>query len=516
MVELKALACGSIVLLALPAISVAGMNLDAKLAMHVVASDQYLTWEDLIPAACESINVDLSVAELFAEGGYGYVVLLAYDVEGISAVEFALSGWPTGRGAPQLSGLSWYAADALTFGDHLAAGGATGLGECSEPNTADLVPLAYLTFGPLDSTDVPIDFNFLPSTYTAPDDSLLAVADCTEGFLTDEVVAHSGCTIGGTYAGQIPDCGERAAGAREGSLRIARVIEITDGSVYCIDPSWSPDGSKVVFSHSQYQGIYIADADGKGPVVELTDAPYSGYSRQWTSDGKAMILSVRTGKRGHAIRAVDVETKQVRDLVTGLRSVGPLQRNRRGDIFTKANGRWMAVDERAGRLVEPREYYLAREGGGADEKMIEWKPISTVWIMNSDGSNRFRFPHEAGSPSLSPTGDKICFHWADLCVANLDGTGVVVLADEGYADGECWSPDGREIVFTVASDEDHWGNFNRAELFVANVDGSGTTQLTNTPDIRECLPSWSPDGTRIAYEDAKTGRIFVAVLERVQ
>lgn len=327
-------------------------------------------------------------------------------------------------------------------------------------------------------------------------------------------------------AGSAPECGagldggtegedEEAAGS-DGTVTIARVIQITDGSVYCIDPSWSPDGSKVVFSHGTYQGIYLADADGEGPVVELTDAPYSGYRRQWTSDGRAMIFSARTGKRGHAIRAIDVETKEVRDLVTGLRSVGPLQRNKRGDIFMKADGQWMAVDEQAGLLVEPQEYYLARGGMGADEKMIEWKPISTVWVMNSDGSNRVRFPHEAGSPSLSPTGEKICFHWADLCVANLDGTGVVVLADEGYADAECWSPDGSEIVFSVASDEDHWGNFNRAELFVAKVDGSGTTQLTNTPEILEDLPSWSPDGRSIAYEDARTGRIFVAVLERTQ
>jgi hypothetical protein len=232
-----------------------------------------------------------------------------------------------------------------------------------------------------------------------------------------------------------------------------------------------------------------------------------------------MILSVRTGKRGHAIRAIDVETKEVRDLVTGLRSVGPLQRNKQGDIFMKADGQWMAVDQRAGQLMEPQEYYLARDGRGADEKLIERDPaisISTVWIMNSDGSNRFRFPHDAGSPSLSPTGDKICFHWADLCVANLDGTGVVVLADEGYADAECWSQDGREIVFVVEADYDHWGNFNWSELFVTKVDGSGTTQITDTPDILECLPSWSPDGSRIAYGDAKRGRILVAVLERVQ
>jgi hypothetical protein len=83
-----------------PQTSVAGENPNVKLAMHVIASADSLGWDDLIPAACESINVDISVEELLAAGGYGYIVLLAYDVEGITGIEFALSGWPTGRGAP--------------------------------------------------------------------------------------------------------------------------------------------------------------------------------------------------------------------------------------------------------------------------------------------------------------------------------------------------------------------------------------------------------------------------------
>jgi len=195
-----------------PVASWAGENPDAKMAMHIIASEDSLGWNDLAPAACESINVDVSVSELFAEGGYGYVVLLAYDVEGISGVEFALDGWPTGRGAPQLSGPYWHAEGATTFGDHLDEGGATGLGECVEPDTTGLAVLAYLTFGPLDSTDVPIDLSFLPSTYTAPEDSLVGVTDCTEIYQIDEVVLTSGSTIGGTHESQ-PECAEDLGGA---------------------------------------------------------------------------------------------------------------------------------------------------------------------------------------------------------------------------------------------------------------------------------------------------------------
>ena len=40
----------------------AGENPSAKLAMYVVASREYLDCADLMPAACESINVEVSVA----------------------------------------------------------------------------------------------------------------------------------------------------------------------------------------------------------------------------------------------------------------------------------------------------------------------------------------------------------------------------------------------------------------------------------------------------------------------
>jgi hypothetical protein len=93
--------------------------------MHLVAFEQYLDCTDLLPTSCDSINVDLSVAEVLAAGGYGYVAFVAHDVDGITGAEFAVTGWPTGRGAPVLSGPSWCPEDALTLGDALNGGGIT-------------------------------------------------------------------------------------------------------------------------------------------------------------------------------------------------------------------------------------------------------------------------------------------------------------------------------------------------------------------------------------------------------
>ena len=75
-----------------PQISYAGNNPNAKLALHLVASSDSLGCPELAPAACESINVDLSQEEIRDADGYGYLVLVAYDIDSITGVEFALDG----------------------------------------------------------------------------------------------------------------------------------------------------------------------------------------------------------------------------------------------------------------------------------------------------------------------------------------------------------------------------------------------------------------------------------------
>jgi Tol biopolymer transport system component len=55
-----------------------------------------------------------------------------------------------------------------------------------------------------------------------------------------------------------------------------------------------------------------------------------------------------------------------------------------------------------------------------------------------------------------------------------------------------------------------------SELFVANADGSGVVQISDTPSVVEDFPVWAPDGMRIAYSTHRAGKICVAVLEAVQ
>lgn len=66
-----------------------------------------------------------------------------------------------------------------------------------------------------------------------------------------------------------------------------------------------------------------------------------------------------------------------------------------------------------------------------------------------------------------------------------------------------------QIVF--ASDRDNARGVY--DLFVMNPDGTNITNLTNTPGVSESYPTWSPDGTMIAYLSGGQGATDVYVMD---
>jgi len=71
------------------------------------------------------------------------------------------------------------------------------------------------------------------------------------------------------------------------------------------------------------------------------------------------------------------------------------------------------------------------------------------------------------------------------------------VAPELLADDYAFSPGGSEVVFSQQVHEG--GADTKRELFVMNADGSGVTQLTHDGAYAG-YPAWSPDGTTIAYD----------------
>jgi dipeptidyl aminopeptidase/acylaminoacyl peptidase len=66
------------------------------------------------------------------------------------------------------------------------------------------------------------------------------------------------------------------------------------------------------------------------------------------------------------------------------------------------------------------------------------------------------------------------------------------------ADGLAWSPDGRQIAFSSAR-HDTWDLDLAIDLWVTGADGKSEPERLTDADGRYSRPSWSPDGTRLAY-----------------
>lgn len=129
-----------------------------------------------------------------------------------------------------------------------------------------------------------------------------------------------------------------------------------------------------------------------------------------------------------------------------------------------------------------------------------------LWAMRPDGSGRRRLTERATGPfQWAPNGRKIAFVRercptrsdcdAYIYLINPDGSGVSRLTGNAdHIQSFDWSPDSRQVVYSFFDDET-----NDFGLRIATRGVRQPAVLTNDPDSYELEPSWSPDGSRIAF-----------------
>jgi TolB protein len=113
-------------------------------------------------------------------------------------------------------------------------------------------------------------------------------------------------------------------------------------------------------------------------------------------------------------------------------------------------------------------------------------------------------PYDA-MPTLSPDGRRIAFvrltrsddgARVSLYTADRLGHHAAQLLSDGLDITPAWSPDGKTIVFSRLTDQSQ--PIDQATLYVADANGSGMRRLGAAP-VRGVSPAWSPDGRRLAF-----------------
>ncbi len=130
-----------------------------------------------------------------------------------------------------------------------------------------------------------------------------------------------------------------------------------------------------------------------------------------------------------------------------------------------------------------------------------------LWLYRGDADHVVRLTHTSWgeyNASLSPDGRHVVYTSNqagsyDLYVMDLDASGHPVgghRLTSGPNDEiePWWSPDGSKILFEQRTE----GSYS--DVVVMNADG--TNQMRLTSDGRSWDPSWSPDGTQIVYSSS--------------
>lgn len=270
------------------------------------------------------------------------------------------------------------------------------------------------------------------------------------------------------------------ASKRSGSVQIwmmdldgRNLHQITNIPEGACQPSWSPDGIRLVFitpcdrNEESYprSGLFFINYDGTNmsplPVVSGGD-----YDPSWSPDGKYVVftsLRISNRPRVYLIDLSDFSMKRLSGLYS--RDMQPTW---------SADGNQIA--------------YVSRHTGPSD-----------IWTMNVDGSDQKAFTHSGDKINSYPSWslDKNVMLFTQVERAGAIPYLVAVSRNENAyneyrlnigsipAREAKYSPDGLWLVF------ESWPDGSNHDIYYMSASGAGRTRLTDFPSI-EFDPAWRP------------------------
>ncbi len=180
---------------------------------------------------------------------------------------------------------------------------------------------------------------------------------------------------------------------------------IADGGSF--DGSFSPDGSRVIYTPYGYGGLAIVDSEG-GTPRRLLDADSAGvYQPAFSPDGKQIAYFTGGGDNSHTLRVMNLDgtggrTLFFQDCACHI-----------DDLDWSPDGQRLMFSFQLG------------EGG--------------IWIVGVDGANPTQVAPNGVNPAWSPDGTRISYQYGvgSLRIADADGSHVT---EFDYGGSGAWNP----------------------------------------------------------------------------
>ena len=256
------------------------------------------------------------------------------------------------------------------------------------------------------------------------------------------------------------------------------ITRLTDNDSAEYDPSWSPDGSQIMFTSDRdgLSQIYLMNPDGTNQTnISIVNANVEAdFSPSWSPDGSKIIFeSVKDGFIQIYVMNVD----------------GTNRTQLTNNFSNNQNPSWAPDDS----LI-----LFQSDGDGISEK---------IYVMTPDGAEQMQISQNADvtisdyDPSWSPDGKEIVYNsWRDegVLIFTIDKKrNVKQLSAAGdYDFNPRWSPDGLKIVFT---------NSREGESGIAMMDSYGDNRSVILQDDTASSPHWSPDGSKVVFTSNRDG-----------